>query len=241
MVSTMSPTSRARPAPGAGAEVAEGRGPVAQPPRRPRSRPETVRKREDILRAAADVFGTKGYAGGTLQDVASEVGITQAGVLHHFGSKAQLLLETLRYRDRADLERTGRDRLPEGRALFEHLVHTAYLNETRPAVLQAHSVLLAEALTDDSPARDYFLERFRSLREETADALSEMCAERGRDVPREMIEDAAAAVLAVMDGMQVQWLLDPERVALARGSAAAINAIVMSIVGPVSDLESHEA
>ena len=62
---------------------------------RVKSRPETERKRTEILKAAIEIFGAKGSANGTLADIAEQVGMTHAGVLHHFGSKQKLLLEVL--------------------------------------------------------------------------------------------------------------------------------------------------
>ena len=56
-----------------------------------RVRPATLAKREQILKAAIEIFGNKGSTNGTLADVAEQVGITHAGVLHHFGSKQKLL------------------------------------------------------------------------------------------------------------------------------------------------------
>ena len=61
--------------------------------RQPRSRPQTLTRRREILDAAVEIFGSKGYANGTLVEIADQVGMTHAGILHHFGSKDQLLLE----------------------------------------------------------------------------------------------------------------------------------------------------
>ena len=54
-------------------------------------REETARKRREILRAATAVFGSRGYSKGSLAEIADLVGMTHAGVLHHFGSKDGLL------------------------------------------------------------------------------------------------------------------------------------------------------
>ena len=67
----------------------------------PKSRPETLERRRDILRAALDTFGAKGFNKAPLSEIAEQVDMTHAGVLHHFGSKNQLLLEVLRFRDDA--------------------------------------------------------------------------------------------------------------------------------------------
>ena len=48
--------------------------------------------------------------------------------------------------------------------------------------------------------------------------------------PDAEIESAAQAIVAVMDGLQIQWLLDPEAVDLAGSTAFAIRAILAAVV-----------
>lgn len=186
-----------------------------------RVRPATLAKREQILKAAVEIFGNKGSTNGTLADVAEQVGITHAGVLHHFGSKQKLLLEVLAYRDQADVAELAEKHIPGGPELFLHLVRTAFANEKRPGIVQAYTVLSAESVTDDHPARDYFEERYTTLRREVTAAFHELCAQEGVRDP-DTIAAASAAILAVMDGLQLQWLLHPGTVELGETSEFAI-------------------
>jgi len=197
----------------------------------PRARPETLAKRTEILRAATATFGAKGYNRGPLTEIADQVGMTHAGILHHFGSKDQLLLEVLRYRDETDVAGLANQRIPDGIELFRHLVRTAFANEHRSGIVQAYAVLSAESVTDDHPGRPYIEDRYRTLRREIRDAFTRVCAERGMTVP-ETVDRAAAGILAVMDGLQVQWLLAPDDVELAEASAFAIDALVRAVIDP---------
>src|ERR1035437_3952963 len=96
-------------------------------------RPETARRREEILQAGMTTFGAKGYYNGSLVEIAEKVGITHAGVLHHFGSKDHLLIEVLEYRDRAGVEHLEGHQAPTGLELFRHRSeeHTSEL-QSRP-------------------------------------------------------------------------------------------------------------
>ncbi len=199
--------------------------------RQPRSRPATIARRRVILDAALDIFGAKGYSGGTLQDIADQVGMTHAGILHHFGSKDQLLLEVLTHRDETDVADLEDQHIPGGIELFRHLVRTAFANAKRAGIVQAFAVLSAESVTDDHPGRRYFEDRYRTLRGEASMAFEQVCAERGITDPGP-IADASASILAVMDGLQVQWLLDPSAVDLGRASEFAIEAIVAAVLEP---------
>ena len=203
-----------------------------------RTRPATRAKREQILKAAVEIFGNKGSTNGTLADVAEQVGITHAGVLHHFGSKQKLLLEVLAYRDQADVQDLESQRIPYGPELFVHLVKTAFENEKRPGIVQAYTVLSAESVTDEHPGREYFEERYTTLRREVSDAFAELCAQEGV-TDTETVAAASAAILAVMDGLQLQWLLHPEIIELGAASAFAIRAIVNAVVRPGPELADY--
>lgn len=203
-----------------------------------RTRPATVRKRTEILKAAVEIFGNKGSANGTLADVAEQVGMTHAGVLHHFGSKQNLLLEVLAYRDQADVQDLDEKHIPGGPELFLHLVRTAFANAQRPGIVQAYTVLSAESITDDHPARAYFEERYTTLRREISEAFGQLCAQQGV-TDADDIAAAAAGILAVMDGLQLQWLLHPDVIELGEASEFAIRAIVNSVLHPGPELESY--
>ncbi|WP_062076812.1 TetR/AcrR family transcriptional regulator [Demequina globuliformis] len=194
-------------------------------------RPETAARRREILAAALEIFGAKGYKNGPLAEIAEQVGMTHAGILHHFGSKDRLLVEVLRYRDESDVEGLEDQHIPDGIELFRHLIRTAFANEARPGIVQAYAVLSAESVTDGHPGRDYFEERYRVLRAEIVEAFTVVCRDRGID-DAQLVDRAAASILAVMDGLQVQWLLDPTQVELAETSAFAIEAIALQALSP---------
>lgn len=203
-----------------------------------RTRPATRQKRTDILKAAVDIFGNKGSTNGTLADVAEQVGMTHAGVLHHFGSKQNLLLEVLAYRDQADVEDLVEQHIPDGPELFVHLVRTAFANEERPGIVQAYTVLSSESVTDDHPGRPYFEDRYTTLRREVTAAFNELCTQEGVRDPG-TIAAASASILAVMDGLQLQWLLHPDIVDLGDASEFAIRAIVNAVLHPGPELKSY--
>jgi len=199
--------------------------------REPKMREETVRKREEILKAALTTFGNKGYNKGPLTEIADQVDITHAGILHHFGSKDQLLLEVLSYRDATDVAELEGQHIPGGLELFRHLVKTAQLNTQRLGIVQAYVVLSSESVTDNHPARAFFENRYATLRREVRDAFEIVCAENGV-TDRSTIDHASASILAVMDGLQIQWLLDPAAVDLAKSTEFAINSILSMVLSP---------
>jgi AcrR family transcriptional regulator len=176
-------------------------------------------------------FGAKGYHNGSLVEVAEQVGMTQAGVLHHFGSKDRLLIAVLEYRDRADVAGLTGQKAPTGLELFRHLVATARANMDRPGIVQTYTVLSAESVTDDHPGQDWFRARYRGLRTMLIAALQQASDPDDRASDAD-IEAAAEGILAVMDGLQIQWLLDPDAVELAQSTRFAIEAILAAVLDP---------
>jgi len=205
------------------APAGPSRRPVARKPRK-----GTAERRAEILRAAAHTFGSKGYKTGSLADVAEQVGITHAGVLHHFGTKEQLLIEVLEYRDLEDVRDLEGQHIPGGLELFRHLVRTARANVDRRGIVQGYTVLTAESVTEDHPARDWVTKRFTVLRGEIAHAIQEIGDGKVDDA---QAMRAASAIIGVMDGLQVQWLLDGT-VDLSESTTFAIEAILSAVLNP---------
>lgn len=163
--------------------------------------------------------------------------MTHAGVLHHFGSKTNLLLEVIRARDRADLDEISRETIPEGEDLFAHLMRTIRHNQARPGIVQAYAVLSAESVTTDHPAKPYFTQRFDQLRQDIAGALRQMASEKALvgEIDDETIEQASCALVGAMDGIQNQWLLAPDAVDLVGTTRFVMNAILERTLGSPHD------
>lgn len=184
------------------------------PPRSPGPRDRRLIRgevsREKILATAVQVFGTQGYRGGSLREIAQRVGISEAGLLHHFGSKAGLLAAVLAERDRIDAERRARDEA-EGTGLVDSMRHQVSRNAAAPGLVGLHVIVSAEATEPEHPAHELFRERYRGLRAQDRDGFRELVDSRAirADVDHDKI---GAITSAVMDGLQLQWLLDPELV-----------------------------
>lgn len=155
--------------------------------------------------------------------------MTHAGVLHHFNTKQNLLLETMRYRDSAYLDELGIGSIPVGRGTFDHLIDTAFRNGQQPGIVQAFVVLSAEAVTDDQPTSAYFRERYQNLRNDVTYSFRALGEDA--EIDDQIIRHASAAILAAMDGLQYQWILEPEAFDLGPATKFAINAIVDSVLG----------
>lgn len=185
----------------------------ATPQRRTQAE-RTRQRKEQVIREAIRFFGQNGYHGAKLADIAQAAGVTEPGLLHHFPSKAHLLMEVLAERDRIDRARFDPALHAEIKSAFESLQELAKYNETVPGLVQLFTVLVAESIDEKHPAHEFFKERYQHLREHNIAVLKEAQA-RGEirtDIPA---EDLAILLFAMMDGLQVQWLYEPEKIRMA--------------------------
>jgi len=165
---------------------------------------KTAARRAQIIDVALDVFGRSGYRGGSMREIAEQVGMTDAGVVHHFGSKQQLLLAVLEHR-----EEVARKLRPghEGLALLDGMRELVCQNATTPGLIHLYVTLSAEATDPDHPAHDFFTARYEDVTPFFVDQLPS-APEAGEIRADVDVTAAAQQLIAVMDGLQVQWLLD---------------------------------
>ena len=194
---------------------------------------KTLERREAVLKAALSVFGARGYNNGALAEIAAQAGMTHAGVLHHFGSKEALLIAVLQYRDGEEVAGVARREQPTGKAFLGHLIDTVRENETRPGVVQAYTVLSAESVTDGHPAQEYFRGRTSTLREKLIGVINEST---DFVADQDEVADTASAIIAVMDGLQVQWLLDPSAVDMPRIVSMVLEELVGRLMAGRRDI-----
>lgn len=206
----------------------------------PRTRAPRVsadQRREEILVAAHEVFGARGFHKASLGEIAERVGITHPGILHHFGSKDQLFVEVLALRERLDVAGFDNNQPPGGPRMLRHLIHTAEVNTGRVGLVQSYVVLSAESVTEGHPAQESFRHRFAVLRGQISRALGETCAPWAQPSVEEL-DAAASTIIAVMDGLQVQWLLDPDSVKMPEALAQLIDGLLRRWgAPPLADIE----
>jgi len=98
---------------------------------------------------------------------------------------------------------------PEGAGIgiVDGLAALVAHNESEPDVVALFSMLLGEAVAADHPAHDYFVQRYQRIRGRITENLREAQAAQVLDPdidPRAL----ANVLIAVLDGLQFQWLLD---------------------------------
>jgi AcrR family transcriptional regulator len=180
--------------------------PVATPARARGPYAKSEARRAEILRTAHDAFAERGFQGSSLREIAEAVGLSPAGVLHHFSSKEALLAAVLAEKDAESVAQLGGT---HGLGVLDALRSVVASNMGQPGLIRLFTTLSAEAINPDHPAHEYFQVRYAAARELLTEGLSQ--GQRDGDVAAGLdVERASALLLAIMDGLQIQWLLNEE-------------------------------
>ncbi|MEU6476586.1 helix-turn-helix domain-containing protein [Streptomyces sp. NPDC047017] len=159
-------------------------------------------KRKEILRAALEVFADEGYRGTSLRKVAARCAISLPGLMHYFDSKEDLLTQVLRMRDEAAHARQEE----RGASLsYREIIKEG---SGTPGLVELFVSMAAAASDPAHPAHAHFARRYPVLREQVVASLrSRMDTGTIRTgiVPAERL---AVLLIAVVDGIQLQWLVD---------------------------------
>jgi AcrR family transcriptional regulator len=151
---------------------------------------EGSERRARILAAALDAYASSGRQGPSLRNIADSVGLTEAGVLHYFDSKDELLVEVLAARDRADAAAFDIETVDGVWALLGRATQT-------PGLVKLLVDMTAAPASPEHPAHAFMQARTKFI----VDLLRKLFD----------AEDPwkARVMLAAAEGLQVQWLRDP--------------------------------
>ncbi len=185
---------------------------------------KTARRRAEIVDSATSVFSTRGYRGGSLREIAKQLDLSLTAVVHHFPSKSALLVAVLESADSAHADSFQADSRNEGVA--HAVLQYVRRNVDRPEMLRLLALMAAESSASDHPAHEWFRHRYELTIDMLAIAI-------GRDQEAGRISNArdpqgiAESLVALWDGLQLQWLIDPQR-----DIVAAMTAALKDLLGP---------
>lgn len=168
--------------------------------------------RDKLLDGALACVRERGYGNTSSRDIARAAGVNVASINYHFGGKDALLDDALgrcfatwnqRVQDAFD---QAADTTPYGqiRAVFEATVDS--FEQIRPAVyacVESYAPALRSEVLRERLAAGYADVRQRSV--ELARA-----ALAGTDMePPETLSSVVSVLMAVIDGLMIQWIADP--------------------------------
>ena len=201
-------------------------------PGRPRAGSEDKRAR--ILNEAVVLFGEHGYAGTSLADIANAADISKAGLLHHFSSKDELFCKVLERRDREDalsilvespaaegdtaeapvdtignldtLDVAGASDLDSNPwALLERYIELLERNVAHRDLTAIYTATAVSVLDAEHPAHRWMANHLNSAVERFESSF-EAGKTAGLVDPKMPSRLVARSLVALIDGLQLQWL-----------------------------------
>jgi AcrR family transcriptional regulator len=191
--------------------------------------PKGSRRRQQILESAIDLFAERGVDGASLRSVGEAIGVSHTALRHYFSSRDELLVEVYRTHEALGLERTSSDEL----SALGMIIDDAERNRSIPGLVELYATLTTDALqVRHALTREYVSNRFQSLREMLFAQIES--AKLDGDVAADVdAHDMAALVIAASDGLQIQWLLDPDSVDVGR-SLSILEKLLPRVPKPAS-------
>jgi AcrR family transcriptional regulator len=190
------------------------------------TRSRSDESKEVILAAAKELFAKRGYRGTTFSSIADAAGFSNAGLIHHYPSKNAVLLAVLASRDSEDWSLSNPQPEALGIGIIDGLAALVAHNESEPQAVAMFSTLLGEAVGGDHPAHEYFVSRYERIRAHITQLLHD--GQKEHALASDIDPEALANVLiAVLDGLQYQWLLDNS--VDMRASYATLAAIIRAV------------
>jgi len=193
---------------------------------------KTAAVKAGIIDACLSAFGEAGFHGVSMSEVARRAGISYTGLTHHFPRKEDLLTAVLERQDvRAaeflrvhDAEAAGVDPLELLRGVTGSLEH----REEPHGLAELTAVLTGEATATGHPAHAHFRERYARMRSFITRLFTRLQAQ-GRLASPAPAEQQANTLIALVDGLRLQWLYEPGTVDMEAAVRAQLELMVVSV------------
>ena len=171
--------------------------------------------RDRLLQGAIECLRTKGYAHTTARDIAAAANANLASIGYHFGSKDALLNEAIirgceEWTKRlGEAAFAGADDSPLGRMAASWVAMIESFEELRPVMVGFIEAVGQSAWSDE--LREQIAAHYRTVRETVAEMVRVSLGDRAEEVGADP-KVVASFLIAVCDGLVMQWLLDPTEV-----------------------------
>jgi TetR/AcrR family acrAB operon transcriptional repressor len=199
-----------------------------------RTKAEALATRNSLLDTAEQVFLKKGVSRTSLEDIAKAAGVTRGAIYWHFKNKAELF-DAMMQRVSLPMEEMTARAGDDGR-------------DDPLASVRACALTVLERLTSDAQCQRVFeischkveyVDEMEQLRARHIECRTECLAqiERGlrnavkkRQLPRGVNPRyAALGLYALVDGLIMNWVLDPKALPLARAAAPLVDTFLAGL------------
>ena len=157
---------------------------------------------------ALELFSEHGFAGVSVDQIAHEADVSRSTFFRYFGSKEEVLFESIDAAGAAfvsDLERRPSDE-PPGAAFKQALLASAEAQSSRVTELPDENRVVDGLLRNDPALRGRHLKELERWTQEIADVFARRAGRKGAELPDRL---AAAVCMAVNEEVARAWRSDP--------------------------------
>jgi AcrR family transcriptional regulator len=192
--------------------------------RHTRESPEVRRK--SIIQAAMRSIAKYGYAGTTIGRICAEAQVSRGLINHHFGTKEELIRQSYKalcdewaFQTRDMLLETHRDPEEKLRAMIRVSFGPTVFKQDHLGIWVGFWSVIGKSPSLKKLNRQLYIQD----RETYQKAFDEIAAKRGKTIDSRR---AAISLGALMDGLWLEWSLDPKGFTPEEAEAACLDLVV---------------
>ncbi len=179
---------------------------------------QPAERRRRILETAMAIIDREGHRELTMRALARACGMTSPGVMHYFPTMADLVSGVVEYRDTRDA--INFDRFDVSPGLARRMLDAVVDNiVAKPKAAELFAQVQAAAIDPSHPGHQYFIDRAQQIKDQFAPILA---------LEYEDAEELIEQLIPIVDGLQINWLREPESFDLRERWAAIADAFFAS-------------
>jgi len=168
-------------------------------------------RKNQIVRATVDCITSFGYHNFSMQDVAKKAGVSKGIIHYYFLNKDDLMMSVLD-KVAGDIQTTLKEKMGQAKLVYDKM--EIFIEVTINVVRNSKEYYQVNMdfwtqINQKEDVRSVIASHYEKFRESCAEVLKEGIANgEFADIP---VEETAAAIVGMLDGLSLQWLFDENR------------------------------
>lgn len=191
-------------------------------------------RKSQILDAAATVFARLGFHQARMDDIAAEAGLSKGALYLYYKSKDAIIFAILRFFFARALQDLRKLSASPGSVAGQLalIIHQSALDIERIPGVQAIAFEFYAVAARQSTVRTYLKTYFSEFREALA-AIIQRGIDAGEFRPEADAHAAATTLIAILEGLALLWMVDPQGVQPGRDGDQALHLLLEGLrAGP---------
>lgn len=193
----------------------------------------TAESRQRLIDATIRLLPKRGYARTSLVEIGREAGVSRGLVTHHFGSKEACMMAVAEHIGKSVEERINQADLHGLDALDRTIDVYFDASRSEDSIALALFIILMESVTSAPALRPAVAKYNARIREFLSDLLTSATEPDGSLLDRHDADALAVLVEALLRGVALQWLADPQGIELDQIAAQAKSMVRDAVAGSI--------